>query len=50
MGQNFIEGKNEKICSRFSETVSHKIDFNGHRDRPPAWELRFLYLLPGLHQ
>ena len=39
-----IEDKNEKICSRFNETMSHKIDstiYGLHRDHPPAWELKF---------
>ena len=41
--KNEIADKDEKICSRFSDTVFHWIDFtdNGlHRDLPRAWELR----------
>ena len=40
--KNEIEYNNEKIFSRFSESVSNKIDFMAygyHRDQPPAWEL-----------
>ena len=39
--QNEIEDKNEKIRSRFGNTLSQKIDFmilGLHRDYPPAWE------------
>ena len=35
-----IEGNDEKICSRFSYKISHKIEFTAHsrhRDHPPAW-------------
>ena len=35
----------KNICSRFSDTVSHKIDFMAfdlNRDHPPAWELNYL--------
>ena len=35
----------KNICSRFSDTVFHKIDIMGfglNRDNPPAWELNYL--------
>ena len=35
----------KNICSRFSDTVFHKIDIMGfglNRDHPPAWELNYL--------
>ena len=37
--KNEIECNNEKISSRFTNTVTHKIDFTtnrSHRDHPPA--------------
>ena len=43
-----IEEISEKICSRFNDTVSHKIDFtvlNSHRDHPLAWKLRCFFLI-----
>ena len=42
--ENDIEFCYEKICSRLSNTVSHKIDFTAyglHRDYPPTRELIF---------
>ena len=43
----YIEDKNEKICSRFSDTVCHKIDFTAYGlniDHPPALALNFLLI------
>ena len=40
--KNEIQDIKEKICSPFSKTVSHKMDFSTyglHWDHPPAWEL-----------
>ena len=40
--KNELENNNEKICSRSSETVFHKIIFTANSlngDHPPAWEL-----------
>ena len=40
--KNEIEDNNENKWSRFSDTVSQKIDFTVwdlHRDHPPAWNL-----------
>ena len=37
-----ILNNNEEICSRFSDSVSHKVDSPAsalQRDHPPAWEL-----------
>ena len=42
MFKNEIQDKNEKLCTRFSDTISHKFDFTAyglHRDHPPAWVL-----------
>ena len=43
MRKNEIEENNEKISSRFSDTMSNKIDliaYGLHRDQPPARELK----------
>ena len=42
----------KKICSRFRNTITQKIDFTGygiHRDHPPRWKLiNKIYLHPAL--
>ena len=48
-GKNEIEVKIKKICSRFSATGSHQIDFTAygfHKDHPPTWKLRSELLAP----
>ena len=43
MCKNEIHDYDEKVCSQFSDTVSHKIDFKTYglfRDYPPAWGLK----------
>lgn len=40
MRKNKKKRNNEKICNRFSDTVSLKMAFtNFHKDHPPTWEL-----------
>ena len=44
-----IEDNNEKICSRFSDTVSHKFEFTAHGlfwGHPCAWGLTLNSVLP----
>ena len=44
MFKNDIEDYKEKICSRFRNTASNKIDFTGFgrkEDHLPAWEFSF---------
>ena len=44
--KNEIKDNNEKICSRFSDTVSNEIDFTPYGlqiDQPPAWELKLQF-------
>ena len=41
--KNEFEDDNEKLCRRFKNRVSHKIDFKAdwtHESIPTAWELR----------
>ena len=41
--KNDIKDENKKLCSRFRDTVSNKVNFTSHshqRDHPPTWELK----------
>ena len=51
--KNEIGDNNEKMYSRLSDTVSHKIDhtaFGFHIDQPLAWELENFLMLGLVYQ